>query len=501
MFPITYLAAVRSRRVARAALGAVVIAVSAATALAAGEIATGPGAAVLLPASLPQGETPPAAVAEPAPYTEIQSRIETAGGLSVAGQRLHGTLLRQFYAAHNYQPVWPGNETKAAALTQLVLRAADHGLDPDLFHGTALRNIAALSPIDRDLLLSDAFLSYADALARGALPIEDRMDDEDLTPEPVDVAAVLDRAIASPDPAAIIEALAPNSPEYLALRRALQAYRAGVPVTGRAAARRAPVAGASVASASVATGIDPRLRAIEVNLERLRWLPRHLPSDRVWVNLANAQLVLYRSDRPIFTSRVVIGQLDKQTPELQTTINSVLFNPPWNVPRSIVQEEILPKLSRDPGYLARHHMVWRRNGGIEQLPGHGTALGQLKFEMIDRFDVYLHDTPQKALFGQDNRRQSHGCVRVQNPRELAALLLNQPIEAIDRGIAAGTTNRRMLPTPMPVFLVYQTAFIEGDGSLAFRADVYDRDQEIWQHLHPMVHAPIAEHEPALERRG
>src|SRR2546430_13503991 len=99
-------------------------------------------------------------------------------------------------------------------------------------------------------------------------------------------------------------------------------------------------------------------------------------------------------------------------------------------------------------------MVRRRGGGIQQLPGVGTALGQLKFEMPNRFDVYLHDTPLKALFARDNRRQSHGCVRVQNPRELAALLLQQPMDAVNKGIALGTTNRRNLPAPMPVFLVY-----------------------------------------------
>src|SRR5438094_8313149 len=106
------------------------------------------------------------------------------------------------------------------------MQAEEHGLDPERFHAAALRNQAALSPIDRDLLLSDAFLAYADALARGAVPIESRMDDEDLRPEPVDVAAALDSAIASPDPAAAIEALTPNTPAYQTMRRALQAYLA-----------------------------------------------------------------------------------------------------------------------------------------------------------------------------------------------------------------------------------------------------------------------------------
>ncbi len=321
---------------------------------------------MLLPASLqPAG---PAAGMNPAPTgdSEIRSRIESVAGLVVAGERLHGSLLRQFYAAHNFQPVWATRQAQAAALVNAVLRAGEQGLDPNLFHGTLLRNAAALAPTDRELLLSDAFLAYADALARGALPIEERMDDEDLTPGPVNVAAVLDSAIDKPDPAAVIEALAPNSPDYIALRRALVFYRqaaangAAAPIgaAGANTRQRQPV------SADMTN--EARAREIMVNLERVRWLPRNLPAERIWVNLANERLVFYRGDQPVFTTRVVIGEADKQTPEFQTTIDSLLFNPPWNVPPSIAREEILPKLSQNPDYLSHHHMVVRSNGAIEQ---------------------------------------------------------------------------------------------------------------------------------------
>src|SRR5262249_15032081 len=137
---------------------------------------------------------------------------------------------------------------------------------------------------------------------------------------------------------------------------------------------------------------------------------------------------------------------------------------------SIIDEEIRPKLSRDPTYLQQHHMVELPNGGLQQLPGHGTALGHLKFEMDNRFDVYLHDTPSKNLFSRDNRRISHGCIRVQQPRELAALLMQQPIETINHEIATGGTNRVNLPAPVTAFVVYQTAFLDTDGTLRFRPD-------------------------------
>ena len=445
---------------------------------------------MLVPASLQPATAPPAAG-----DGEIRSRIEGAAGLAVAGERLHGALLRQFYAAHNYEPVWSTHQPQATALINAVLRASEQGLDPDLFHAALLRNPAALSPVDRELVLSDAFLSYADALARGVLPIEFRMDDEDLTPLPVDVAAVLGTAISSPDPAAVIEALAPRSPSYIALRQALQAYRSAAAVPPPGPAPRGAGSSTLPAEQSAAS----RAREIEINLERLRWLPRALPPDRVWVNTATAELTLYRADQPVFATRVVVGQNDKQTPEFTTTIDSLLFDPPWNVPPSIARSEILPKLDRDPGYLARHHMVYRHGGAIEQLPP--SALGQVKFEMKDRFDVYLHDTPEKLLFARADRRKSHGCVRVENPRVLASLLLQQPVEVIDRNIAQRATHSRPLPASIPVFVVYQTAFLDAAGRIAFAPDVYQRDSEIWQRLHPLGQAPVAQHEVAGQRPG
>src|SRR6516162_8044029 len=351
---------------------------------------------------------------------------------------------------------------------------------PELFHASLLRHTATLPPLEHELLVSDAFLSYANALARGAMPVERRTDDEALTPEPINVAAVLDTAIGSPDPAAVIEALAPTTPTYRALRQALQGYRSGTPGGDKATTNR--------------------LREIEVNLERQRWLPRQLPAERVWVNAADARLVLYRADRPVFSTRVIVGQDERrnQTPEFRVAMNGILFNPPWNIPKDIATEEILPKTSSDPNYLARHNMVMLPNGGLQQ-PGPNAGLGQLKFEMENRFGVYLHDTPSKNLFSRDNRRISHGCIRVQNPRELAALLMQQPIDKIDQEIATGETTRIDLPAPVPVFVVYQTAFVDSDGKLQFRPDIYDRDADIWAQLNS---APqVAEHEPPGEPPG
>ena len=121
--------------------------------------------------------------------------------------------------------------------------------------------------------------------------------------------------------------------------------------------------------------------------------------------------------------------------------------------------------------------------------------------MTDRYDVYLHDTPLKSLFQSAARMMSHGCVRVENPRALAALLLEQGPEAIDKAIAAGATTRRPLPTPLPIFIVYQTASVESDGSLQFHSDPYERDEEIWQRLTRSRPLPVAQDTAAPQRRG
>jgi L,D-transpeptidase YcbB len=437
---------------------------------------------------------------EVAPFAgnvELKARLDASGKLVIEGERMHLALLRQFYIAHGYQTVWDAHPTVANRLRDAVLHAGDHGLDPGLFHSALLgENNPSLSPVERDLILSDAFLSYADALSRGAMPIEDRLDDEDLTPEPVDVVAVLDAAIDDPDPPKVIEALAPSSPEYEAMRRAYAQYQA------IAAGARGAVRGRlERASPERAAAAQRRARQLAVNLERLRWLPRRMPADRVVVNAAIARLQLFRDDRPVFTTRVVVGEIDKQTPELRSAINDVLFNPPWNIPRSIAQAEILPKLAADRGYLASHHMRFRSNGSIQQEAGPYSALGRLKFEMNDRYDVYLHDTPTKSLFQNAARMMSHGCVRVENPRILAALLLGQSSEVIDKGIAIGHTHQRVLPVPMPIFIVYQNAYAESDGSVQFRADPYQRDDEIWRHLIRTQQLPIAQDSMRASGKG
>lgn len=479
--------------------------------------------------------------------SEIKARLAAGGPLAIAGEPLHVALLRRFYDEHNDQPIWASHPAQATALWHAVLNAEDQGLDPDDFHVAAFAK-TGLSPTDRDMLMSDAFLGYAEALADGAVPSQARTDDEDLSPQPVDVVAALDNALTSADPEATIVALAPGTPEYAALRRDYESYRAiakaggwprvpdtqsserthllqqrlaieGYLPTGYATdsmdaqtvealkkfQQRHGLSGDGVLGNGTLIELNVpaelRTRQIAVNLERLRWLPRNIPADRVWVNTASEQLQLFQNGQPTFTTRVVVGQSDKQTPEFATRIVSVLYNPPWYIPYGIAQKEIVPLLEEDPDYLEKHHMTMRDNGSILQEAGPYSALGRLKFEMPNRFDVYLHDTPLRSYFERANRRLSHGCVRVQNPRTLASLLLGIPEDEITKNINTGTTYHHALVPPMPVFIVYQTAFIDSDGDLQFRPDVYQRDNEIAQHLTSHPQPPMAQQNPINQRGG
>jgi L,D-transpeptidase YcbB len=426
--------------------------------------------------------------------TEIEDRLGTARRLTVAGEKVHEHLLRRFYKVHGYKTVWGSRAAVAAALWSTVLRAGDHGLDPVTFHSAVLSGPRkGLSPVERDLLLSDAFLSYADALARGAMPVEDRDDNEDLTSESIDAAAALDAAISAPDATKAMEALGPVSPQYLALRNAYANYLALA-----SSGSRGSIVGAGGHSTpiSVADALR-RARQIAVNLERLRWLLHDLPADRLVVNTATAQLRFFRDNQPVFSARVVVGEIDKQTPELQSVVDDVLFNPPWNIPRSIFEKEILPKLASDHRYLAEHHMRLRGPMAAQQEAGPYSALGRLKFEMNDRFDVYLHDTPEKWRFHAANRMMSHGCVRVENPRILASLLLGETPEEIDKAIEVNRTHRRALLKPLPVFIVYQTVEVESDGSIRFYGDPYQRDEGVWAYLSRAEQGPLAARYGAL----
>ncbi|WP_439402287.1 L,D-transpeptidase family protein [Bradyrhizobium sp. DASA03068] len=236
---------------------------------------------------------------------------------------------------------------------------------------------------------------------------------------------------------------------------------------------------------------DKQIDVVLVNMERWRWLPRDLGTPAlgdayVILNIPDFTLKVMQRGQQVWTTRVVTGKPGSHaTPLLTETMKYITVNPTWNVPPSIVYNEYLPALQQDPTVLQRMglRLEQNRDGSvhISQPPGEANALGRIRFNFPNKFLVYQHDTPDKHLFARDERAFSHGCMRVQNPDQYASVLLNiaMPNEKYTpervRSMYGKSEIDLKFPTPIPVNITYQTAFVDDAGKLQFRKDVYGRD--------------------------
>lgn len=230
-----------------------------------------------------------------------------------------------------------------------------------------------------------------------------------------------------------------------------------------------------------------RARQLAVNLERRRWLARQAPATRIDVNTAAAFLEYHRDGQLADTRKVMVGQPDWETPPLQSPIVRLVANPPWTVPESIEQEELLPK---GPAYLARNNFSRNRNGRLVQEPGPESALGLVKLDMSNRHAIYLHDTPHKSGFARAERHMSHGCVRVQDAVGFAAMLAEHDgkRDQFDRALSRRDEEDKpretavQLENPIPVRLLYHSVYLDRSGRLLFRPDAYGWDEGVAQAL-------------------
>ncbi|RAU21207.1 murein L,D-transpeptidase [Paramagnetospirillum kuznetsovii] len=247
---------------------------------------------------------------------------------------------------------------------------------------------------------------------------------------------------------------------------------------------------------------ESRARQIAVNLERWRWMTRTPGRHHIAVNIPATMLDVVEDGAVVLSMRVVVGDQKHPTPSMNATMNSLVLNPPWSVPPSIANKEILPKLRRDPNYLTTSNLKiteypmdspeaagdgidWNAIGKkfpyrLRQPPGPDNALGRVKFNLKDSDDIYMHDTNNRRVFGRTYRALSHGCVRLERPIELAEMTLGSRWQGrLDENIAANPTTRTlMLERTLPVYLLYITAWADEDGGIHFRDDLYGHDRRL-----------------------
>jgi murein L,D-transpeptidase YcbB/YkuD len=252
----------------------------------------------------------------------------------------------------------------------------------------------------------------------------------------------------------------------------------------------------SAAVAQMNVPVDQRIAEIALNLERWRWLPPTLGDRYILVNIPEFRLEVWDHDRVPLSMRVVVGKKDTPTPIFTDDMTHVVFAPYWNVPTDIVKKETLPSVLKDPNFLSRTNMeVLDKSGNaidpstidldnagayrFRQRPGASNSLGLVKFMFPNQFNVYLHDTPADSLFARATRSFSHGCVRLEQPQQLAQYVLgDQPdwtTEKIESAMHAGQEHTVRLTHPIPVYLGYWTARVSADGLLQFRSDLYGID--------------------------
>ncbi len=224
-----------------------------------------------------------------------------------------------------------------------------------------------------------------------------------------------------------------------------------------------------------------RVSQILLNMDRMRWLPQKPTGNLIIVNIPEFMLHVYDGKKTLFDMVVVVGKVGNNTMMFNGDLNQVIFSPYWNVPASIVKSEILPAIRRNPNYLARKNMEQIGNA-IRQRPGPGNALGKVKFIFPNSFNMYFHDTPSKGLFSADKRAFSHGCIRLSEPQKMAEWLLrNDPGWNREKIISAmNQTSEKgvRLKDPVPVFIIYYTAWVDNEGRLNFRDDVYNHDSDL-----------------------
>ena len=499
-----------------------------------------------------------AEVATTAPLSVEQSRAKIVASLPGDYSPVYLSRLSELYARRDMHPMWQDSGT-AEAFSRQLAEVAMAGIQPQFARWIEQLTRPELQGLGRDIVLSDAMLGYLDYIS--ALPTEGErwLYGGSVSPPkaaPQKVISQWQTAVKHGETLAFITSLAPDTPQYIALRQSLHslmqptdvwpqlqdkaALRPGdnspdIPILRQILSRSISQSVGSDVIPDTHTyspdlvenvklfqrqrGLEPdgvigaqtrnwlnaspqqRAAIVALNMQRLRLLPDKVETG-IMVNIPNYSLVYYLKGHEALQSRVIVGRPDRKTPLMNSALNNVVVNPPWNVPQSLARKDILPKVRQDPGYLDRLGYSifrgWSNDAEVvdpwqvdwsmitennlpfrfQQKPGQNNALGRYKFNMPNSESIYLHDTPNHNLFRREARALSSGCVRVNKASELADMLLQDVgwnSSRISSALEQGNTKFISIRQNVPVMLYYLTAFSEADGSLAFRTDIYNYD--------------------------
>ncbi|MGB3721630.1 MAG: L,D-transpeptidase family protein [Pacificimonas sp.] len=464
----------------------------------------------------------------PAAYAQ-QDMVQTVGG-DAGTASLKATVgnsaTQAVYEAGGWLSLW--TDANSTAFERILQGAGRHGLAPSRFAPESASDV-----VRSEVALTEAALLYANALASGSSNPNDMFEVYTIPRPAPDLASGLANALKSENLESWFSGLAPQDDEYRALSEAyVENLRKSTEQEGSdipsgdliRPGNRDPRLPAIVArlnelgyfSTSSALGsysddmvsavedmqaeagiavdgiIGPsaldvlnngprdRARALAVNLERRRWLPRQAVDTRIDVNIASARLDYFKSGTRTDSRRVIVGKPGWATPQLQSPVYRLVANPTWTVPKSIEREDMANK---GQAYFDRNNMV-RENGYIVQQPGPENALGLVKFDMRNGHAIYLHDTSAKSRFEDSQRHLSHGCVRVDNALEFARMLAEAggAAQKFKQASESGNETFVDLPSEIPVRMLYHSAYVGEDGEVTYRPDFYGWDEDVAEAL-------------------
>jgi L,D-transpeptidase YcbB len=500
---------------------------------------------------------------------DMPPAIRTIVGGSFEGTRWtpEGDAIRRFYRSRGYAPIWLSASAgdSATRLVEVLEAAADHGLNPTEYRAGELRAMltAAADPQRRailDVLLTQAVHRYASDLQGARISSLTLPRDARHVTRPIDAVRTLASVAQTADPVAALAAFAPQDGAYQRMLVALARYRAiaasggwpvipgdaalgagsvdprvaivrqrlsltdGAPATGpqnpnswdqdltdavkrfqkrHGIAEDGRVGGRTLRAMNVP--VEQRIRALQVNLDRLRATPARSTGPEIVVNIPEQRLRVLEGEREVIAMHVVVGREARATPILSSRITEVKFNPTWTVPLRNAREDFLPRLQRNPQqFVNSSYRIFRGgeqidpttvdwaqvtpasfNYTIRQDAGPRNALGRMRLTLPDTPAIYLHDTPERQYFARDNRAQSSGCIRLERPVEMVEFVLRhntQPWtpDRIRQMMDSSETRHIPVARPMPVHLVYTTAWVEPTGDISFREDIYRIDELILQ---------------------